>query len=175
MNAVRGLFGGSRTDIELERWKRLQACGYKYVSAGAAETGNEHYVPKGQALRPELGADFVGFDTEGRWVNNRWSISHDERDLTGRDIAGYAALPERFGNAWIEIPEEVRLAIADKELELGLVREHHGTLDVIFSPDLVAFAQDVVRSGVPGTKDTEVAAGTDNSSAVADAPTGVEA
>lgn len=141
----KGLFGGSKTQVEQDRWKKLQDAGYKYVGEGATDPSKKAPIPKGQMAAPELGPDFVGFNPQtGQWVNNQWSISHDESTLTGRDIWGYAAFAETFGNAWMEMPEEGRLAIADQALKLGLVREHHGTIDVNFTPELIEFSKQVL-------------------------------
>jgi hypothetical protein len=63
-------------------------------------------------------------------VNTKWLKSGNENDLRAQDIWGYAAFSEALGNDWYNTSEQNREKIASKALDLGAVREHHGTIDL---------------------------------------------
>ncbi|WKZ58000.1 MAG: hypothetical protein QY326_04855 [Bdellovibrionota bacterium] len=97
---------------------------------------------KEELIDPSVPPDFRGFTEDGRWVNNAFAVSRDESLLAPEDIWGYATFFEKFGNDWLgTFSEEKRRAIAQRALDLGLVREHHGTIDVTWSPELEEFAR----------------------------------
>ena len=135
----------SQTEVEQDRWKDLQGQGIEPFNPLQTDPDAKQYVAKGVMFRPDLGPDFVGNDPEsGEWVNNRFSVSRSEADLTARDIWGYAAFPEKFGSAWMTAPEEAREIIAGEALRRGLVDEHRGTIDLRSDPDFEQFAADVL-------------------------------
>jgi len=84
---------------------------------------------KEELIREDLAEDFVGFDENGNWVNNKFANSRDEKDLVGTDIVNYAAFAKKYSD-WFERPLEERIALADRIAALGAVKEHHGTIDI---------------------------------------------
>ena len=81
--------------------------------------------------------DFVGYKPDGGWVNNKFCMSRDEKDLHPEDIWGYATFFEKFGNDWLgTFSAEKRKAICQAALDAGAVREHHGSMDVEWTPQL---------------------------------------
>jgi hypothetical protein len=140
-----GLFGEPQTQVEESRWKDLGDQGFgvpDWVSQGVDINA------KGAGARPDLAADFIGLaptageavgmgaTPAGSWVNNKFAESRDVADLQAKDIWGYAALPELFGKDYVTTSEANREAIAAKALELGLVSEGKGTIDIKDDPAL---------------------------------------
>jgi len=94
---------------------------------------------KSELINPYLPQDFRGDTPQYGWVNNKFANSRNEADLTARDIWGYSTFFDKFGNDWLgKMNEKQREAIANKALERGAVREHHGTIDINWSPELEA-------------------------------------
>lgn len=92
---------------------------------------------KSELVNPYLPQDFRGETPQYGWVNNKFANSRNEGDLTGKDIWGYSAFFDKFGNDWLQkFNEKQREAIANKALQSGAVREHHGTIDVNWNPQL---------------------------------------
>lgn len=147
------LQGKPKTNVEQDRWKALGALGYA-VPDGYDDPSRKHYVPKGQLINPNLAADFVGNDpTSGAWVNNKFSRTRDEKDLVGKDLVGYATFGEKFGKDWMNnYSLDQKEKIAQKALDLGAVREHHGTVDVTWNPEIEAYAKEV---GQPPKKEEQ--------------------
>ena len=139
------VFGGRRTRQEEQRWNELGEQGFALPDWVA---NNENIGEKGAGSRPDLAADFIGLaptagdatgigaSPAGSWVNNKFAESRDVADLTAKDIWGYAALPELFGKDYVTTSEANREAIAAKALELGLVSEGKGTIDIKDDPAL---------------------------------------
>jgi len=144
-----GLLGSfahkAQTQVEEGRWKELADQGFgvpDWVAQGVDI--NE----KGAGARRDLASDFIGLaptagDAVGMgavpkdtWVNNKFAESRDVGDLRAKDIWGYAALPELFGKDYMTTSEANREAIAAKALELGLVSEGKGTIDIKDDPAL---------------------------------------
>lgn len=117
LGGVASLFGGkSRTKIEEDRRDELAKAGIN--------------VPQGRA-----------------WENNAaFADSRKESDLRGSDIADSATLYGLFGSKWGSIDPAKKAAIADQALKQGLVREHHGTIDINATPDLMSYAQSVLET-----------------------------
>lgn len=76
-----------------------------------------------------LPADFIGRDSSGNWVNNKFNQSRDVADLRGEDIVNYSALAEKDPD-WFNKPLDQRIAFANQLLQNGAVTEHHGTIDI---------------------------------------------
>jgi hypothetical protein len=94
---------------------------------------------KSELINPYLPQDFKGETPQYGWVNNKFANSRNESDLTARDIWGYSTFFEKFGNDWLgKMNEKQREAIANKALQRGAVREHHGTVDINWTPELEA-------------------------------------
>ncbi len=90
------------------------------------------------ALR-EQGIDLG--DTKGWELNEAFKQSRNEADLTGKDITQAATLYGIFGDKWKNSTEESRIKVADEALKRGLIREHHGTIDLTDQPqDFTDFA-----------------------------------
>lgn len=88
--------------------------------------GNEHY------FREDLPEDYVGYDSEGRWVNNKfWGSAikgeADEGLLTAKDTEGAAIWADRYGNDWYNATPEQRRAVLDYAYKKGLVDRSIGT------------------------------------------------
>lgn len=147
----KGLLGGKpKTNKEQDRWKSLGALGYS-VPAGYDDPSKKRYVAKGQLFDPSLGADFVGNNPkDGGWVNNKFSQSRDEKDLVGKDLIGYASFAEKFGKDWLDkYSLDQKDKIAQKALDLGLVDEHHGTIDVKWNPEIEEYAKTIIAPPAP--------------------------
>lgn len=80
-------------------------------------------------INKDVAPDFVGQAPSGEWVNNKFAHSRSESDLTATDIVNYSAFAEKDPD-WFKKPMEERLSTADKLLQAGAVREHHGTIDL---------------------------------------------
>lgn len=100
---------------------------------------------KSELINPYLPKDFMGNTPQYGWVNNKFADSRNEADLRPDDIIGYSAFFQKYGNDWLgKFNDQERRAIAQKALDRGAVREHHGTIDVNWSPELDAEANALV-------------------------------
>lgn len=69
--------------------------------------------------------------SRGEYSNVDFARTRDERFLKPDDIMGYATFAEKYGNDWFgKYNDQQRREIAQKALDSGAVREHHGTIDV---------------------------------------------
>lgn len=101
---------------------------------------------KSELVNPYLPKDFVGNTPQYGWTNNKFAESRNKSDLRPEDIWGYSAFFDKYGNDWLgKFSEQQRRNIAQKALDRGAVKEHHGTIDINWSPELEADA-----SGVTG-------------------------
>lgn len=92
---------------------------------------------KSELINPYLPQDFVGETPQYGWTNNKFATSRDSKDLTARDIWGYSAFFDKYGNDWLgKFSEKQREDIANRALQRGAVREHHGTIDINWTPEL---------------------------------------
>jgi Transglycosylase SLT domain len=103
---------------------------------------------KDAGFRKDLAADFIGnaqtagqssggiADSAGDWVNNKFAKSRNVADLRAEDIWGYGALMNRFGPQYMGGSEENRRAISQKALDLGLVKEAKGSIQIADSKEL---------------------------------------
>lgn len=80
----------------------------------------------------------------GKYGNPAFAASRSEADLKPEDIWGYSVFGEKFGKDWMGTTEAARRAIAAEALKSGGVREHHGTIDINFTPELEKFAADIL-------------------------------
>lgn len=147
-----GGLAGSRLgdkDMWKTEGKRLQ----KLIDSGVnipEHLRGAMYLQKGrkksELINPYLPQDFRGETPQYGWVNNKFTNSRNESDLTGKDIWGYSAFFDKYGNDWLgKFSPQQREAIANKALQRGAVREHHGTIDINWTPEL-----DAEVSGITG-------------------------
>lgn len=121
-----GLFGGPKTEVEDKRYRALQDQGVSGFDRPFQATKDPHAWYRG-----DLAKDFIGSATDGQWVNNKFAMSRDVKDLRPEDITGYAAFGEKFGNDWLgKYSDADRKRIAQQALDKGAVKEHHGTVDI---------------------------------------------
>jgi hypothetical protein len=131
MVQIAGLFDSNKWQTEGKRLKGLIEQG---IDIPESLRGAMH-LTRGRSLEELVDAsvpqDFIGFKSDGTWVNNQFAATRDETYLKPQDIWGSAACFERFGNDWLgKFSEEQRRSICQQALDLGLVREHRGTIDI---------------------------------------------
>lgn len=162
--AVGGLFGSRFGDKDM--WKTEGKRIQKLVDSGVEIPDilrHSQMLTRGRSkeelVHPNYPQDFVGMTPEG-WVNNKFALSRDEKDLKAQDIWGNAAFFEKFGNDWLQtFNEDQRQAIAQLVLEAGLVREHHGTIDVAWTPEIESVIKEniIAATEVPANSEEEFA------------------
>jgi hypothetical protein len=154
--AAGGVLGGaygaisqhSRTEKEDKRRDNLAKQGINLYN------GEKGWEEKYNAvINPNFAKDFVGADDKGNWVNNKFASTRDESALTGRDIDKYAAWSEMFGDKWNKASDDTRYKIGDEAVKRGLLREHHGTLDVNSNDEFNSFASSLLDT--PKAKSTQ--------------------
>ena len=158
--ALGGLFGSRLGDKD--KWKTEGKRIQKLVDAGVEIPDvlrHSQMLTRGRSkeelVHKGYPADFVGMTPDG-WVNNKFALSSDEKDLKGQDIWGNAAFFEKFGNDWLKtFNEDQRLAIAQLVLEAGLVRERHGTIDVAWTPEIEAVIKEKIIGATKAPEDSE--------------------
>lgn len=84
---------------------------------------------RAKAASDAAAADFVGFDPNGVFVNNKFKNSRNVKDLTENDITGSQAFFEKDPD-WMKKTLEERNATARRALDSGAVREGKGMIDV---------------------------------------------
>lgn len=137
-----------KTKVEEAKWQELEKQGFRVPDWVKNKT---NISEKGAGGRPDLEPNFVGFAPTagnatgmgsvpaGTWTNNKFASSRNVNDLTPEDIWGYAAFPKMFGQSFMSGSEENRRAIAQQALNMGLVKEQKGTIDVANSPELMDY------------------------------------
>lgn len=67
----------------------------------------------------------------GKYGNEEFAKTRDAKLLRPEDIWGYSTFFEKYGNDWLgKFTEKQRKEIAQKALDSGAVKEHHGTIDI---------------------------------------------
>jgi hypothetical protein len=135
------LFGGTAPNLEKERWNRLE----KYY--GFTGLKPEWVDTKDAALKAQdktLGADYVGYNDKGQWVNNKFANSGKDADLKAQDIQQFATNFETFGKEYSALPEEKKLQMMDIALRNGLVTEQKGTVDINWTPETYQEAANIL-------------------------------
>lgn len=126
---IGGLFGSRNTwKTEKNRLEKLADDGV-FVPENLLASMPASGRSKDDLIRKELPADFVGRDSQGNWVNNKFAQSRNVADLRGEDIVNYSAFAKRDPD-WFKKPLEERLIVANQALGAGAVKEHHGTIDI---------------------------------------------
>lgn len=126
------LFSPRPKNYEKERWDRLR----KYYGFDMPKP--EWVDTKDAALKAQdktLAKDYVGYNEQGKWVNNKFATSGLDTDLKPQDIQEFATNFETFGKEYQVLPEEKRLQMMDIALKNNLVREHKGTVDIAWTPE----------------------------------------
>lgn len=81
--------------------------------------------------KAELVAAEEAKKARGEYSNVEFAQSRDEKLLKPEDIWGYSAFMKKYGNDWFnKFNEQQRRDIAQRALDAGAVREHHGTIDI---------------------------------------------
>ena len=135
------IMGGTAPNLEKERWKRLE----KYY--GFTGLKPEWVDTKDAALKAQdktLGADYVGYNDKGQWVNNKFANSGKDADLKAQDIQQFATNFETFGKEYSALPEEKKLQMMDIALRNGLVTEQKGTVDINWTPETYQEAANIL-------------------------------
>lgn len=145
--AITSLFDTDKWKTEGKRMKALVDQGVEIPEALRGSMELTRGRSKEELIDHSVPRDFVGFKPDGMWVNNKFADSRDEKDLHPQDIWGYSCFFEKFGNDWLgKLSVEQRCDIAQKALDLGCVREHIGTIDVKWTPELTQYADSVLGS-----------------------------
>lgn len=122
--------GLDRETTDDERKRRFKQLQDKGVRTHHSVTGEDPTKAGGQ-FRKDIGEDFIGFDDNGTWVNNKFAKSRDVKDLRAEDIWGHFAFYENFGNDWLEgLNEGERRAIAQGLLDDGRISEGRGQIEI---------------------------------------------
>lgn len=138
MPALGAIYGqtigaGPRTNKEQTRMRQLAGQGYKYGRDA------DFIDRKDSGFRADLAPDFVGRDSKGTYVNNRFARSRNEADLTPETISeptgvGRAGFIKEFGNAWDErLNDSQRNELIQDAINRKLIDEKRGS--VFLRPD----------------------------------------
>lgn len=140
--AARGgkeLFGGPQTRIEEKRWDRLKDYGFQVPKWAQGDRSKKFDV-----YRKDLPPDFVGYDKDGNWVNNKFARTRNEADLTATDISQSAAMYENFGKVYEAASQQAKDAMAALALQNNLIQEQKGTLNIAWNDELYQKAADIL-------------------------------
>lgn len=130
MAGANELFDTNRYKKEGNRLSKLIESGVNVPEGYRGAMGLTRGRSKSELVNPKYAGDFVGQTADG-FVNNKFANSRNEGDLRPEDIWGYASFFEKYGNDWMgKFNEQQRRDIAQKALDAGAVREHHGTIDI---------------------------------------------
>lgn len=102
-------------------------------------------APTSGRSKDELVEEATRNVASGKYGNPEFERTRDEKLLRPEDIMGNAVFGERFGADWFEkFTDSQRRQIAQAAINQGLVREHHGTIDVEFGGDFDAQIQRIL-------------------------------
>ena len=131
------LFGSDRWKTEGDRLSKVLDKGVEIPKELLLATQLKRGRSVEELVDKTVSEEFVGFKHDGTWVNNLFARTRDINALQAEDIWGYAAFFEKFGNDWLnKFSADKRREIAQKALDLGLVSEHHGTINIKWSSEL---------------------------------------
>lgn len=136
LTAMSKLWTSDKWKTEGNRLKKLEEQGVEIPEGFSLPTLLTRGRTKDELVRKDLPEDFVGFAPDGGWVNNKFARSRNVKDLQGTDIVGYSAWFEKYGNDWMKLTPEQRQQIAQTALNNNAVKEHHGTIDINWTPEL---------------------------------------
>lgn len=136
LTAMSKLWTSDKWKTEGNRLKKLQEQGIEIPEGFSLPTILPRGRTKDELVRKDMPEDFVGFAPDGGWVNNKFARSRNIKDLQGTDIVGYSAWFEKYGNDWMKLKPEQREQIAQTALNNNAVKEHKGTIDITWTPQL---------------------------------------
>lgn len=122
-----------QTQVEEKRWNALRDAGFDIPQwvKDKKDIKDPH-----AGYDEKLAADHVGETADG-WNNNKFAQSRDVADLVPKDLLGYAAPVEKFGTSWTNADQATRESVLQQALDAKAVNEHHGTIDINWTPELV--------------------------------------
>ncbi len=82
--------------------------------------------------RKDFGGDYIGFDSKGNWVNNKFNKSRNVADLRAHDIVNFSTFAKNDPE-WFKKSLDERLKVADEALKQGTVSEGRGEVKVDWS------------------------------------------
>lgn len=152
--------GGANELLDTNRYKKegnrlaeLEKKGVKIPDSMKLAMTLERGRTKDELVNKNFAADFVGNDGKGGWVNNKFANSRDTNDLKKEDIWGYSAFSEKFGNDWWnKFSTQQRADIAQAALDNKAVKEHHGTIDINWNPQLDSSIKTILGNADGGNK-----------------------
>lgn len=119
-------------NYERRRWDRLRNYyGFDMPKPDWVDT-------KDAALKAQdktLAKDFVGYNEQGKWVNNKFVNSGKNQDLKPQDIYDFATNFETFGKEYQVLPTEKKLQMMDIAVKNNQVFERSGTVDIAWTPE----------------------------------------
>lgn len=119
------MFDTNKFKTEGNRFQKLRDQGINLPGVQEAET-----LRQGRSKQQLIDIEKAKI-AQGKYGNVKFAESRNEADLKPEDIWGYAAFYEKYGNDWLgKFNEKKRREIAQKALDAGAVREHHGTIDI---------------------------------------------
>lgn len=125
------IFSKPRTKVEEARWKKLREAGFD--------------VPKW--------VDANDTSQKGTELNPIFQQSRNEADLRPEDISQFATNYENFGQNWGALSDADRNRIMQLALDNKLVREHKGTVDINWTPEVLTQAENIIRTAIPETEE----------------------
>jgi hypothetical protein len=135
-----------------DAWKTEQSALGKLAKKGV--TGWEAYLKAQPTLtKGRSKGDLLKIEQDkaarGEYSNAKFAESRDEKDLKGKDIWGYSAFGEKFGNDWLgKFSEKQREQIADEVVKAGAFKESKGSGKISWNQDL----ENKIKQYVEGKK-----------------------
>lgn len=137
IGAITGYFGNfgdkDRWRTEGKRLDKLTSQGIRIPESMLGATRLTKGRSKSELIQENVTARLARGEISPEEAERRrlFETTRDEKYLTPKDIIGNATFFERYGNDWLgKMSDEDRTRIAQKALDSGAVREHHGTIDV---------------------------------------------
>jgi hypothetical protein len=144
---VAGIWDTDKWKTEGNRLRELEKKGIAIPESMKLPMMLKRGRTKDELINKNVAQDFIGYDPEGTWTNNKFANSRDENDLRKEDIWGYAAFSEKFGNDWWnKFNTQQRSDIAQAVIDNKAVNEHHGTVDINWTPELDAAVGKITAS-----------------------------
>ncbi|OQB10434.1 MAG: hypothetical protein BWY21_00355 [Parcubacteria group bacterium ADurb.Bin216] len=104
-----------------------------------------------RAALKEQGIEIPNYDVKEWEENEAFRQSRDEKLLKGGDIENAASF---YGiKGYKDLEQAKKEAIAQKAIDLGLIREHHGTIDLNMSDEYQKYLQEQLGAPTPASSD----------------------